>query len=304
MNDRELREYVDSVVEHLGRKGMVAETTIQQREGRGEYNILCVTDPNYMNKTVVRTHVWVDTEVSDPSEMAEEIYTRVSQQQYADKNMLEVAVAGGYEGFKMFLQPRFVNSKIYKAFLETVPHRNFLDCAITYTVKVDDLCATITNDYMEKLGLTEEQLYEDAVKNIKLEPLHNIVDTLCSQLDIPSIKMAVDLVPMYVMSDKDVYNGAIRILYPGYLKSIGEQLGDYYLYIPANAFAIVMPVTEMEKEMSRDTIKKFNRQVSQKYTGIEYYLTDETYVYRMDRNILEKVKEERKPTRGVIRRAR
>ncbi|MCR5205994.1 MAG: hypothetical protein K6E47_13200 [Lachnospiraceae bacterium] len=57
----------------------------------------------------------------------------------------------------------------------------------------------------------------------------------------------------------------------------------------------------MEKEMSRDTFKKFNRQVSQKYTGIEHYLTDETYVYRMDRNILEKVKEERKPTRGMIR---
>ena len=84
-------------------------------------------------------------------------------------------------------------------------------------------------------------------------------------------------------------------------KHVSEQLGeDYYVFLPETAFAVIIPVSKCN--MDKKEIKTVNRIISQRFNSSGSFLTDDTYIYRNSIGMLEKVKDDRLPTRAMLRR--
>lgn len=109
---------------------------------------------------------------------------------------------------------RIVNYDRNKEFLASVPHRRYLDLAITYTAALGDTnmgfaTITIKTDHMEKWGCTEETLWEYAKRNTprlmeaEIVPLGDVLCNLTGmhQEDLPESFEDDPMRVMYVVTN-------------------------------------------------------------------------------------------------------
>ena len=148
-----------------------------------------------------------------------------------------------------------LSRKRNRQLLKSHPHITLLDLAGVFRVPVGPYkrnslsTMLITNQIMEKLGLTIDELTEAARKNtvakfgIEFENAHRM--GLCSLLHHPWTPEPFETVSMsetglYVLSTSIRVNGAALILLPDILEKIGEKAGmDYYL-IPSSIHELLI----------------------------------------------------------------
>ena len=148
-----------------------------------------------------------------------------------------------------------LSRKRNRQLLKSHPHITLLDLAGVFRVPVGPYkrnslsTMLITNQIVEKLGLTIDELTEAARKNtvrkfsIEFENAHRM--GLCSLLHHPWTPEPFETVSMsetglYVLSTSIRVNGAALILLPDILEKIGEKAGmDYYL-IPSSIHELLI----------------------------------------------------------------
>ena len=66
------------------------------------------------------------------------------------------------------IYPRLVNFGWNEEILRTLPHRRFLDLAITYAIDVgENAFCRVSKELMERLGMSEEEMYNAAMENAR-----------------------------------------------------------------------------------------------------------------------------------------
>ena len=144
-------------------------------------------------------------------------------------------------------------------FLKDKPYRMLEDLAIFYKVLISKDAngtgtITVTNNHMEYWGLTEEQLYETAIKNSNvLEPpsidrLTNVMADLMRAQgmdeDIIENQLKEDDIDMYVISNTTKANGASVIVYSDALQQVAENLGSDLYILPSSIHEVLaLPVS-------------------------------------------------------------
>ena len=173
-----------------------------------------------------------------------------------------------------------------KEYLKKVPNREYLDYTIVYCyMDIDwDVAYTITDKLAEKWGVTEEQLFDDSVKNIQAkgpERLKDIIDELGSgeeEVRADSVLIETTHVPMYMLYS-NLMCGASVILLPEFLEEVSKKLnGDYYLMTGTREFVIVVP--KKEKWGGLEEIKNFNKSVADSFTENTGRIPANIYYYR------------------------
>lgn len=176
-------------------------------------------------------------------------------------------------------------------FLKDKPYRMLEDLAIFYKVLISKDgngtgTITVTNNHMEYWGLTEEQLYETAIKNSNvLEPpsidkLTNVMADLMKAQgmdeDIIENQLKEDDVDMYVISNTTKANGASVIVYSDALQQVAENLGSDLYILPSSIHEVLaLPVGNKDV----DSLEEMVRCVNQTEVSPTEVLSDNVYKY-------------------------
>ncbi len=144
-----------------------------------------------------------------------------------------------------------INRAKNEELLKGIPHRDVLDLAIVYRMvlssKSSGIVSAIINDaQMEKMGLTEEELYNLALKNSRKmfpEKMKKLGDVLAGLFQFSNQKGGmlplakpdeeVDL-PLYILSNSNGINGAAAILYDDVLEKCASEIGDNLYILPSS----------------------------------------------------------------------
>ncbi len=149
---------------------------------------------------------------------------------------------------------RLVNFERNKELLGTIPHRRFLDLAITYYFIcnmpfAESHCGTIqiANKHLEMWNKTEEDLYSTASKNtLTLMPFKyaGIMDVIdehlsgCEKNEPPENARSLSI--MNVLTNKQGLYGAAAILYQHLLKNIAEKTGTDLYILPCSMHEVIL----------------------------------------------------------------
>lgn len=165
---------------------------------------------------------------------------------------------------------QLINTEQNKELLAEVPHRSFLDLSIVYrwlvTLPDDEQgmqSILIKNDTAERLGLTEEQLYNLAVRNtVQLLPPQQV-------LVMPN---------MYVVTNKYHIYGAETVLYEQVLYDLSRRVGGSLCVLPSSVHEwIVMPAMLIEFDL--DCMSEMVYKINMTQLDLDERLSNQVYFY-------------------------
>ena len=187
-----------------------------------------------------------------------------------------------------------LSRKRNRQLLKSHPHITLLDLAGVFRVPVGPYkrnslsTMLITNQIMEKLGLTIDELTEAARKNtvakfgIEFENAHRM--GLCSLLHHPWTPEPFETVSMsetglYVLTTGIRINGAALILLPDILEQIGKKAGMDYYILPSSIHELMIARNDrpVAAEMLKELVYEGNRTDS--VISPEDVLSDNVYFY-------------------------
>ena len=204
-----------------------------------------------------------------------------------------------FEKIRDKISLKLVNAERNKKRLETMPHRTFLDLAITYDVRVTEIndavgSVAVTNDMMKACGVKEEQLHELALQNALrmdrgvVKPLESLMqewfgddaetdekDYTYKDFDI-SIAEEIQETALYVATNRSQANGAAVLLYPDLLDSVGTLLGDYFVLPSSIHETLLLPA---DGAMEPDALIQIVHEVNASTVAAEEVLSENVYRY-------------------------
>lgn len=165
-------------------------------------------------------------------------------------DMVDLNTILNYDVAKNHLFIRVSSAEANQEMLGNVPHQLMEDLAITYHISIDmdseGLSSTIiTNELMERYGITQEQLHEDAMKSaVSLLPpdiatigakMNDLIGDLSVMLTSEEREMMHNIMrddaqsPTFiVVTNKEQINGAGAIFYPEVMENMGYPCGVAY----------------------------------------------------------------------------
>ena len=190
--------------------------------------------------------------------------------------------------------------------LKNIPHTRIDDLAVTYHIlrSIDAggmSSMTVTSQMMADLGITKEQLHQDAMENsTRLFPpmienigiMMRLIDMKTAGLgeeDINVLRKTMDQemqIPMLVVTNREQINGASALFYPGILDQVAEMMGEGYFILPSSVHEwIAVPDREgIDAKEMQAMIKDAN----QNAVTPDIQLGDEAYHYDPKEHVFEK----------------
>ena len=204
-----------------------------------------------------------------------------------------------YEATKEKIVPRVVNKESNEERLKDMPHKDMGDLAITYHVnlgKDDDgnMSVAISNQMMEKYGVTVDELHDQAcanMENVSPTQIKSMADTLM-EIMVPDFAEMSDEEKeqtkyemglsgpgedaMYVISNSDKTFGAAALLDSDAMDKIEEQIGEFYILPSSVHECILVPKKE---DMDLATLENMVQEVNATQVSKEEKLSDHVYAY-------------------------
>lgn len=205
---------------------------------------------------------------------------------------LQVSDLTNYAEMKNKLAMEVVSAERNAKMLQNVPHEQMEDIAVVYRLVLDsskDASSTVlvTNDLMDKFGITHEQLHDDAMKNaplIRPAEIKGMEETLNEMQGGPALEPDPDEI-LFVAGVPDQSHGAAVIAYPNFFEDAAEKLGGDYFIIPSSIHEVLL-VKDTGEMNSRD-LAAMIKEVNATEVAPEDVLTDHAYHYDSKEHIFE-----------------
>ncbi|MBR2766848.1 hypothetical protein IKD67_02065 [Candidatus Saccharibacteria bacterium] len=202
-----------------------------------------------------------------------------ASQLIVDEDMLE-----SYEKCKSQLFMRLASASGKESIMESSPYRLIGDILLTYYVLFPAeassfYSARVNNRLMRDWGISEEELYEDAVKStVKLFP-----PTITTLVEATT-GIADDECEALVVSNKQMMFGAAALFIPSVTSEVVERMGGGFIAIPSSVHEWLVISTNSEFRMKdlRETLKQANQTVTRPediLSWVPYYYSAEEGVF-------------------------
>ena len=180
-------------------------------------------------------------------EMAEDILALY--QETKRQKMWKCECLASYEAVKAKITYRVINEKYNEAALKKVPHRLFLDLAVVYYVMLEineagTAAMQVNNEYIEKWGVNEEELYRTAQKNTRVllkpefQSMREVIGSMTGAKENDNNNYEKD--DMYILSNEMKNYGAASILNESMLEYIRRRIGENYYVIPSSIHEMII----------------------------------------------------------------
>ena len=204
----------------------------------------------------------------------------------------QVSDLTNYAEMKNRLAMEVVSAERNAKMLQDVPHEQMEDIAVVYRLVLDsskDASSTVlvTNDLMDKFGITHEQLHDDAMKNaplIRPAEIKGMEETLNEMQGGPALEPDPDEF-LFVAGVPDQTHGAAVIAYPNFFEEAAEKLGGDYFIIPSSIHEVLL--VKDTGEMNARDLAAMIREVNATEVAPEDVLTDHAYHYDSKEHIFE-----------------
>lgn len=176
-----------------------------------------------------------------------------------------------YEKMKDKLAIEVIPADRNENLLQRIPHKLMEDMAIVYRIILDrteDGTNTIlvTNNLINQMGVTPEQLHQDALENAqKIRPaeLNTLRDTLVELVGPEMVSFMDEDGPeskIFVATVDDKMHGAGVIAYQEFMNEVSEKVGGDFYIIPASVHEvlIVPDLPNMDIKSMEDMIHTVN----------------------------------------------
>ena len=202
-----------------------------------------------------------------------------------------VRIAGDKKALLSRVMPRLVNYGWNKEFLKEVPHRQFLDLAVTYVVPVsgalhkeENASVRVTNAWVHMADVTEDELYGAAMQNAMRQgfsaaPIDDIILSMAgADTDIEEqMPISRERPGLIVLTNAGCYYGAYVMCLPDAIAPIADAFDSDLAVLPSSVNEVIaipmclgIPVKDM-KEM----VEEVNRSAVPQ----EELLSDSVYIF-------------------------
>lgn len=180
---------------------------------------------------------------------------------------------------------KVINYEKNKTKLESCPHIRFHDLAVCfrYLVKIDEqgvASAIISNNDLEKWGITMEELYEVAMPNTRrlfpprLKSMEDVIPDVEKYLESDS-----NMDRLHILTNEAGVNGATCILYTDIIREFAREHNSNVCILPSSVHELVLICAEREeKEYLGELIRQVNKYI---VTEAEY-LSDNVFFYDLE----------------------
>lgn len=199
---------------------------------------------------------------------------------------LDVSKILDFNNVKNNLFVKLINKHLNEKLLENVPHTYFLDdFAITVHCKLNQIkeglvSFAITNDYLKTWNLTVPSLISIAKENtISLMGLdiENLSDSLQSMhVQVPSL-------PIWVMTNRYMLNGAATVLNDNVLKEFAATCGNFYIIFSSIHEVLLIPSND---NLNIEMFTNLNQEVNASSLNKEDILGTKAYYYEKGKGII------------------
>lgn len=199
-----------------------------------------------------------------------------------------------YNTVKNNLVIRFVSQIFNKELLKDIPFGQKEDLVFVYYIKipVSDVDASeyilITNQLLQMYGITVNQLHADAMTSTmeqypaKIEQLEDVLeDVLTTLMRNDQSGEGVDYIPSITMVSNTSYShGAVTILYPGMLETLGETIGSDFYVIPSSIHEVLVYPDDKEPDRKK-CLSQMVKEVNRNEVDPKDRLSDSLYHYNI-----------------------
>lgn len=208
---------------------------------------------------------------------------------------IDVSSLTDYSQMKDKLIMEVVSKEANEEMLANIPHVEMEDMAVVYRFVLDsneDGRATIlaTNQLIETMGVTPEQLHMDAMENApELKPAIIMGMTeMLADMGMPMEMMGMEAPTqefMYVATVEDKINGAGVLAYQNFMEQAAERIGGDFFILPSSRHEILLVPDNGEADLQQ--LKDMVREVNATQVAPEEKLTDSVYHYDSKEKIFE-----------------
>jgi hypothetical protein len=174
---------------------------------------------------------------------------------------------------------------------EELPHRDFLDLTAFYRVMINDeengmaMSYLVKNQHIESIGISEQELYEAAMKNADKEEYSakSLHEMYAEMLGIPVEAIPLNPIPMYVISNKNGMYGASVLMHTKYIREVADRIGFDLLILPSSIHEVIAVPVGLE---SIEQLKWMVREVNTSDVSEQEILGDGVYSYSRSEDLL------------------
>lgn len=186
------------------------------------------------------------------------------------------------------VQYKLVNTKKNSALLSTVPHYEFLDLSVVYTILLPSdgreiASITLKNDLVNLLGIDIDEVKKRALENTRKNQKYSIQNINKIRENIPKeLLCMMDIradyyLPIYVIDA--AFNGCNVLMDTECLDEVADLVGGDLFILPSSIYEVIaIPKLGLNAEECRDIVKSVNT------SGLPDtdVLSDNVYTYSKD----------------------
>ena len=189
------------------------------------------------------------------------IINTVKQMIVRNTDSFDTAWLSDYLQVKDQLFIRLSSSLVNEGFWQNAPHRIIGDMVLTYHIMISSNEQYITNmmitgEILKEYGISEEQLYRDAV-----ESSQNLFPAITPDLSHAFISGSAsgNMADAVVITNQKFVNGASAVLYPGVLERIAAQFENDLYVIPSSVHEMIAIPAQDEYGYIQNMLREVNR---------------------------------------------
>lgn len=196
-----------------------------------------------------------------------------------------------YEKAKETLCIKLINFEKNKEQLEQMPYVPFLDFAIVFYSHVENHflkngSILIFNKHLKGWQITKEELYVQAMENSQKKS-----PQMCLELseifgsigEVLGREVSGEELPMYVLTNRRMCDGAAVLCYPGVLQKCAQQIQSDFYIIPSSIHEVLLISCE---NSTQEELHRMVSEVNAKEVSEEDILSDHVYRYSLERKTL------------------
>ena len=210
---------------------------------------------------------------------------------------VDVSALVNYDAMKDKLSIEVISAETNEDLLSKIPHDRIEDLAVVYRFVLESnengrSSILISNDLIERMGITPEQLKADALENAPeirpavIQGMNEVMREMMGPevFEMMGISEQTEEM-MYVATVPDKNSGAGVLAYQDFMDQAAEKIGGDFFILPSSIHEILLVPDDGQK--GADELRAMVKDVNATQVSPEEKLTDNVYHYDSREHIFE-----------------
>lgn len=203
-----------------------------------------------------------------------------------------------YENVRKTIVYKLVNYQKNKKLLEDVPYKRVLDLAVVFYCLIEQrkgvsATALIHNEHLRIWNVTEDEIYNDALKNTpvllagSIVPMSKILSEIAGTAPVDNDEKVCEYTGediLYVLTNSSMVNGAACILYDNLLKKFANDVHSDLYILPSSVHEVI--IVPKKNAFDKSELADMVREVNEQGVSQDEILSDNVYEYNRKNGLI------------------